>query len=71
MSIKLYTTGCPKCMILEKKLDQKGVEYEKVEDFDVDFLVEKGFTMAPVLEVEGEMMGYGEAVKWIDQINQI
>ena len=68
MSIKLYTIGCPKCMILEKKLDQKGVEYEKVEDFDVDFLVEKGFTMAPVLEVEGEMMGYGEAVKWVNNL---
>lgn len=68
MSIKLYTTGCPKCTILEKKLDQKGVEYEKVEDFDVDFLAKKGFTMAPVLEVEGEMMGYGEAVKWVNNM---
>ena len=30
--IKLYTIGCPKCSILEKKLDAAHVDYEKVTD---------------------------------------
>ena len=39
--IKLYTIGCPKCSILEKKLDAAHVNYEKVTDKDI--MIEKGF----------------------------
>ena len=28
--IKLYTIDCPKCKVLEMKLDQKNIEYEKL-----------------------------------------
>ena len=28
----LYTTGCPKCRILEKKLSDKGIGFEKCDD---------------------------------------
>ena len=28
--VKLYTIDCPKCKVLEMKLDQKNIEYEKL-----------------------------------------
>jgi hypothetical protein len=31
-SIVLYTTHCPKCRVLEKKLSDKGVKFETCED---------------------------------------
>ena len=40
--IELYTTGCPQCLILEKKLDLKGIPYEKVTDFKTEELTSKG-----------------------------
>ena len=34
MNIVLYTTFCPKCKVLEKKLQQKDIVYEVVADVD-------------------------------------
>ena len=64
MSVILYTTGCPKCKILQKKLDSKGIQFDISED--VDFMIEKGFTSAPVLEVDGEFLQFKEANDWIN-----
>lgn len=63
----LYTTGCPKCRILEKKMDDKKLEYEKCEDKKV--LAELGIKAVPVLKVEdGRMLGYFEAVKYVNAL---
>ena len=61
--IVLYSTGCPKCRILEKKLSEIGVSYDVVND--VDTLIAKGFKSAPVLDVAGRFMTFPEAVEWI------
>ena len=29
MMVTLYSTGCPRCTVLEKKLEQKKIEYSK------------------------------------------
>ena len=60
--ITLYTTGCPRCKVLESKLDALGVVYSKVTDEDV--IVNMGFQTVPVLTVDGKVMDFGEAVKW-------
>lgn len=57
------TEMCPKCKILQAKLEDKGLEYEKSND--VQQLVDLGFKTVPVLEVEGEYMDFGKAMKWI------
>ena len=57
------TEMCPKCKILQAKLEDKGLEYEKSND--VQQLVELGFKTVPVLEVGGEYMDFGKAMKWI------
>lgn len=61
--ITLYTTHCPQCTVLSKKLDQAGVQYDTCEDIEV--MQSKGFMSAPMLEVDGEVMNFKQAVDWI------
>lgn len=63
--ITLYSTGCPKCRVIEAKLEQKGIEYQV--DNNIDILVEKGFISVPVLDVDGEFMDFTKANKWINE----
>ena len=64
INIKLYSTHCPKCIILEKKLQQKGISFEEINDIDV--MTEKGFMQAPMLEVDGVVMDFKQANDWIN-----
>lgn len=61
----LYTIDCPKCKILEKKLSQANVEYEVCKDRDE--MKRKGFDFMPILEVDGQTMDFGKAVKWVNE----
>ena len=60
----MYSTHCPKCIILEKKLQQKGISFEEINDIDV--MTEKGFMQAPMLEVDGVVMDFKQANDWIN-----
>lgn len=64
MTVVLYSTGCPKCNVLEKKLSSEGIKYEIVND--ADLMINKGFTSTPMLEVEGEVLDFKKAVDWIN-----
>ncbi len=64
--IKLYTIDCPKCKILEMKLDQKNVKYEKIKDIDV--MKNLGITTAPVLGVDDKLLMFADAVKYINTL---
>lgn len=64
MSVIMYTTGCPKCKILKKKLDEKKVEYE--EETDVEKMKSMGIDRVPMLSVDGKLLSYLEAVKLIN-----
>ena len=61
----LYSTNCPRCRIIEKKLQDKGIEFELFND--VDAMIAKGFKEAPKLEFDGVIMDFKEAVKWIKE----
>lgn len=63
--IILYTIDCPKCKILEKKLEQANIQYEAVKDKEL--MEQKGFDFMPVLEVDGQTMDFGKAVKWVNE----
>ena len=63
--VVLYEHGCPRCKVLKMKLDKKGIQYETVNDIEV--MKTKGFNEAPKLEVDGVVMGFTEAVKWIGE----
>lgn len=66
--ITLYTTGCPKCRILTKKLKDKNIAYMEVTD--VDEMLKMGMSEVPVLEVDGKRMSFGEAVKWVNNYEE-
>lgn len=62
----LYEHGCPRCKVLKTKLDQKGIQYQIVNDVEV--MKEKGFKEAPKLEIaDGVVMDFKEAVEWIKE----
>ena len=63
--IIFYSTHCPRCLILEKKLKAKGIKYE--ENNDVQVMQSKGLEMAPALEVNGVMMDFKKANEWIKE----
>lgn len=67
-NIKLYHTGCPKCNVLIKKLKEANIHYE--ECTDVDEMLKKGFMQAPVLEVDGTIMNFAEANKFINEYKE-
>ena len=64
--VTLYSTGCPRCKVLEKKLTQKNIEFELKTDFDVHAFLEKGFSSVPLLEVDGEILTFEKANQWIN-----
>ena len=68
MKIVLYSTGCPKCKVLEKKLDDAGVEYEVVSDTEV--MLSKSFINVPVLSINDNNLKFKEAVDWINSFNK-
>lgn len=45
--IILYTNHCPRCTILEKKLQEKNISYETFTD--VQQMIDMGFESMPVL----------------------
>lgn len=65
-SIVLYTIDCPKCKILESKLNSKNISYEVFKDKDK--MIEKGLSTMPVLEVDGQLLDFGKAIKWINEV---
>jgi glutaredoxin len=65
VKVILYTTHCPKCTVLEKKLTSKNIPYEEVAD--VDLMINKGFDAMPVLEVDNTIMDFKTANTWINE----
>lgn len=68
MKIILYSTDCPKCSILEKKLGQKGLEFDLIKNFDKKEMIKKGFVGAPILVVDDQYMDFSTANNWINNL---
>ena len=66
MKITLYSTHCPKCNVLGKKLKTKNIVYEEIND--VEIMKEKGYLTVPILEVDGESMDFKKASDWINTL---
>ena len=62
--ITLFSTGCPKCRVLEQKLNQKNIVFNI--NNDVQEVIDQGFMSAPVLKVNDNYMDFGAAVKWVN-----
>lgn len=67
--ITVYTIHCPACIILEKKLQAKGLLYSVIDDEKT--LQELGIEQFPQMSVNcGPRMTYKEAVAWINSLNK-
>lgn len=60
--VVLYSTGCPKCRVLEAKLNEKHIQYEV--NGSVDDMEALGLMELPALDVDGELYNFVTAVKW-------
>ena len=69
MKIILYSTGCPKCKVLEKKMDSAGLEFKiETDNEKVKDACEKlGTLSVPILEIDGRVYGFTDAVKIIKE----
>lgn len=67
-NVILYSTGCSRCKILEAKMNTKNIDYTVIDD--TDLMISKGFMSLPMLEVDGEVMDFINAVKWINEIGE-
>jgi len=65
MVVILYSTNCPRCMVLEKKLNNAGINYS-IND-NVEEMLALGFMEAPILMVDGKAMNFKEANDWIGE----
>lgn len=60
----LYSTGCPRCEVLKKKLAEKNIDYTEVTS--VDEMLGLGITQVPMFSVDGKLMDFREAVDWVN-----
>lgn len=65
MNIILYTVDCPKCKVLEKKLNNANISFEVCKD--TKLMAERNISKLPMLEVDGEMLTFKEAVNMINK----
>ena len=64
IKVVLYSTGCPKCNILKKKLAAKNVYYTEIND--VDEMLKLGIKEVPVLAVNDRLMNFNKAIKFLN-----
>ena len=65
MKVVLYSTDCPRCNVLKRKLEDKGIPFTLTSE--VDEIIKIGFTYAPVLAVDDKYMEFVEANKWVNE----
>ena len=71
MSVILYSTDCPRCKVLEKKLEQKNIKFEINKNVEeINTIAEQfGFSSAPLLMVDDQVMEFGQANTYINNFN--
>ena len=66
MEVVFYSTHCPQCRGLEMQLKRKVPNYTECND--IEEMKRVGLTSAPGLSVDGKVMSYAEALKWLKGI---
>lgn len=72
--IIFYTTNCPRCQVLKKKMDSLGIDYELNDDIEEMMLW--GIQTVPMLRIEEELfdssslttlLDFSQAIKWLKE----
>ena len=66
MKVKLYTTHCPKCKILEERLNEKKVKYEVIDN--IEELQKMNFKSVPNLEIDGKIYNYLDSIRYLKKM---
>lgn len=66
MKVKLYTTHCPKCKILEERLNEKKVKYEVIDN--IEELQKMNFKSVPNLEIDGKIYNYLDSIRYLNKM---
>jgi glutaredoxin-related protein len=61
----LYTTHCPACKVLTKKLISANIDFEECTDNEI--MNRLKIDAVPVLEVDGKLLSLKQAVEWINE----
>lgn len=65
--VTLFSTNCPRCKVLERKLTAAGIEYAV--NYDIQEVIDAGFKSAPILKVDNKYYNFKEGVDWINNEN--
>ena len=64
--IIVFSTHCPQCKVLEKKLQLAGFEFTVIDD--ADKMRDMCLKSAPAMQVNcGEVMNFKEAMTWVKE----
>jgi glutaredoxin len=65
----LFSTNCPQCKVLEKKLIQKGIEFEITND--IQELIDLGIKRAPILKTDdNQYLDCSNAIKYVNEVSE-
>ncbi len=68
MNVILYSTGCPRCIVLKEKLLSKNIPYTEVTSKEE--MIASGFDEVPVLAVDEDIMNFRDAVNWVNNYKE-
>jgi predicted DsbA family dithiol-disulfide isomerase len=60
----MYSTGCPRCVVLKKKLEAHNIRFSEITD--VDLMLSMGIQSVPMLSVDGVLMDFASANEWLN-----
>lgn len=68
--IKFYTTYCPKCKVLKRIMDDKGIEFEIIDDVAEIHKVAEEFNLStvPFADIGGVMFDTKNLTKYIMEV---
>lgn len=66
--IILHSTHCPKCRVLEAKLHLSNIPFEI--NTDIEKMEGLNIMSVPVLEVDGKLLQFKEAIDWINNYKE-
>lgn len=66
----VYSTGCPQCEVLKKKLADKNVDFTLVENRDEVIKAAEGFgiTNVPFMVVDDKVYNFVESINYINNL---
>lgn len=70
MKFVLYSTDCPRCKVLEKKLGQKNISFTTNKNLEeiLEVASKAGLASAPLLKVDEQVMGFEQANQFLNSL---